>query len=297
MGLLRLAHVFTTDWEYLIHSAPGPASRIRLLGAGMRLFVKSSLTFGKRGPVEERFLGFRVTGFNTRILKFFFREIFIHGDYDFRAGREDPLILDCGANIGMATLYFMWRYPKAEVHAFEPDPDTFTLLKRNLEANGLVRAHPHQLAVSDRSGRIRFFRNDADPGCPAMSTVPDRMPRNATTVDACALSEFLDRELPGREVDLLKLDIEGAEEAVLRELARSGALARVRELVVEYHHHVGDEPSKLGSFLGNLEHAGFCYHMRATVAPFTARDRFQDVLLHCYRRHEPAAVPVARHER
>ncbi|RPI02078.1 MAG: FkbM family methyltransferase, partial [Zetaproteobacteria bacterium] len=113
----------------------------------MRLFVKSSLGFGRNGPVEERFLGLRVAGFNTRILKFFFREIFIHGDYSFAAARENPLILDCGANIGMATLYFTWRYPRAEVHAFEPDPDTFALLKRNVEANGLTRTHAHQLAV------------------------------------------------------------------------------------------------------------------------------------------------------
>jgi FkbM family methyltransferase len=296
MGLLRLAHVFTTDWDYLTHAASGPGSRRRLLWVGMRLFAKSCLGFGGSGPVEERFLGLRVTGFSTRMLKFFFREIFIHGDYDFAAAREDPLILDGGANIGMATLYFTWRYPKAEVHAFEPDPDTFALLKQNLETNGLTRAHAHQVALAGKSGRVTLFRDESDPGYPSMSTVESRMPKDATMVDAVALSAFLDRQLPGREVDLLKLDIEGAEESVIRELASSGALARVRELIVEYHHHIGDEPSKLGSFLGILEHTGFCYQLRAKAAPLTAGDRFQDVLLHCYRRDEPVPARVAPRE-
>ena len=296
MGALRLAHVFTTDWDYLLHSVHGAGTRLRLLGVGMRLFVKSSLAFWRSGPVEERFLGFRVTAFDARILKFLFREIFIHGDYGFTAAREDPLILDCGANIGMATLYFLWRYPKAEVHAFEPDPGTFALLKRNVETNGLTRTCARQLAAAGYSGRISLFRDESDPGYPAMSTVQGRMPKDATMVECVALSEYLDQHLPGRGVDLLKLDIEGAEESVIRELAASGALARVREIIVEYHHHIGDDRSKLASFLGILEDAGFCYQLQAAAVPLNTKDRFQDVLLYCYRRDDSSPARDTVHE-
>jgi FkbM family methyltransferase len=285
MGLLRLVHAFTTDWERLLHSEPDQRTRLRLVGTSLWLFAKSSLTRGRRGCVEHSLLGLRVAGFNTPILKFLFREIFVHGDYDFRASREDPLILDCGANIGMATLYFTWRYPKAEVHAFEPDPETFAFLRRNIEANGLKNAHAHCLAVSDRNGRIAFYRDESKPGYPVMSTVRVRMPKDETAVDCIMLSSFLDKELPGREVDLLKLDIEGAEQAVLRNLAGSGALARVRELIIEYHHHMGADPSRLGRFLGVLEEEGFSYQLHAKAVPLAVRDRFQDVLLYCYRRN------------
>jgi FkbM family methyltransferase len=194
----------------------------------------------------------------------------------------------------MATLYFTWRYPRAEVHAFEPDPDTFALLKRNVEANGLTRTHAHQLAVAGHSGRISLFRDESDPGYPAMSTVQGRMHKDATTVECVALSEYLDQNLPGREVDLLKIDIEGAEEPVIQELAASGALARVREIIVEYHHHIGHDRSKLAPFLRTLEGAGFCYQLHATAVPLAAKNQFQDILLYCYRRDDSTAIPNGR---
>ncbi len=284
MGLLRLAQAFTADWEHLLHSEADRRTRLRILGTSLWLFAASTLASRGGGPVEQRVMGLRVAGFNTPMLKFFFREIFVHGDYDFRPCREDPLILDCGANVGMATLYFTWRYPKAEVHAFEPDPETFALLQRNIDANGLKHAHAHALAVSDTNGSIDFYRDASNPGYPMMSTVRDRMPKERTTVACVALSSFLEEKLPGREVDLVKLDIEGAEQAVLTDLAASGALARVRELVIEYHHHMGADRSRLGPFLDVLEAAGFSYQLRAEAVPLTARNAFQDVLLYCYRK-------------
>ena len=284
MGPLRLVDVCAADWEYLRRAHGGPWRKARLAAVGLRLFVKSALTGGRRGPVEERLMGLRVAAFSTRMLRFFFREVFIHQDYDFDAGREDPLILDCGANVGMATLFFTWRYPKAEVHAFEPDPGTFALLKRNLEQNRLTRALAHRAAVCGRSGPVSLFRDESDPGSPTMSTVRGRMPKDSTTVEGITLSEFMDQSLPGRDVDLLKLDVEGAEASVIGELAASGRIARVRTIIVEYHHHIGEEGSKLGSFLGILEEAGFCYQLRASAAPRAGPGGFQDILLYCRRK-------------
>src|ERR1700693_4874079 len=56
-----------------------------------------------------------------------FEEIFIRQDYIFVSRRPDPLIIDCGSNIGMSILYFKRRYPKARIIGFEPDPATFDM--------------------------------------------------------------------------------------------------------------------------------------------------------------------------
>lgn len=293
MGLLRLAHAFTTDCDHLLHSGADPKTRLRLLATLLRLYAKPFPAHGPGAVAEARVLGFRVAGFDARILRFLFREIFVHGDYGFDASTEDPLILDCGANVGMATLYFLWRYPRAEVHAFEPDAATFSLLQRNITVNGLNAARAHQAAVSDRDGQIAFYRDDSDPGHPMMSTMPGRMRGTDATVESVALSSFLERELPEREIDFLKLDIEGAEDAVLRDLAESGAIHRVRELVVEYHHHLGNAPSRLGAFLGRLEAAGFSYQLRAKAVPLAVRGRFQDVLVYGHREGQPQGAALA----
>ena len=282
MGLSRLMNAFTTDCEHVARSRAAWSTRLRLLGTLLRLYAMP-LAGAPHGGVERRILGFRIAAFDARILRFLYREIFIHRDYDFEAARPDPVVLDCGANIGMATLFFVWRYPDAEVHAFEPDPATFAFLERNIESNGLNNAHPHRVALSDAPGHVAFYRDASNPGHPMMSTVRTRMPGDEMVVEAITLSSFLDREIPGREVDLLKLDVEGAEGAVLADLASSGSLSRVRELVIEYHHHMGGEPSRLGKFIATLEEAGFSYQIRTQAFPLGASHQFQDVLLYCYR--------------
>jgi tRNA1(Val) A37 N6-methylase TrmN6 len=44
-------------------------------------------------------------------------------------------VFDCGANIGFATIFFKWLFPKARIYAFEPDPATYALLEKNVKTN------------------------------------------------------------------------------------------------------------------------------------------------------------------
>jgi predicted O-methyltransferase YrrM len=53
--------------------------------------------------------------------------------YRFNSLITKPLILDCGANVGVSVLYFKRLYPDAEIIAFEPDEDVFAILKQNYE--------------------------------------------------------------------------------------------------------------------------------------------------------------------
>ena len=66
-------------------------------------------------------------------------ELFLNESYKFipRSEKNDPIIIDCGANIGVSVVYFKKLFPKSKIIAFEPDPFLFKYLKKNIEKNGL----------------------------------------------------------------------------------------------------------------------------------------------------------------
>jgi FkbM family methyltransferase len=74
-----------------------------------------------------------------------------------------PAIFDCGANIGMATLYFKWLYPNARIEAFEADPTAFAVLEMNIARNRLTNVTAHNCALWDENGQIEFFVDRAQP--------------------------------------------------------------------------------------------------------------------------------------
>jgi hypothetical protein len=98
-------------------------------------------------------------------------------------------------------------------------------------------------------------------------------------VEAVRLSEFV-RE----EVDFLKMDIEGAEAEVLEELAEADKLRLVREMVIEYHHHIDPGEDHLGATLRLLEQNGFGYEIAAYPERPMRRERFLDLLVYAYRK-------------
>jgi hypothetical protein len=83
-------------------------------------------------------------------------------------------------------------------------------------------------------------------------------------------------------VDFLKLDVEGAEHRVLSDLVQSRKIRAIRQMVIEYHHRIGHQKSRLGEFLAMLEHAGFEYQIEAGLYPGASRDTVQDLLIAAY---------------
>ena len=70
---------------------------------------------------------------------------------------------------------------------------------------------------------------------------------------------------------------------MLRDLASTGRLKAVREMLVEFHHKIGGERAKLGHFLSTLETQGFDYQVDAVCMPLYAPGRFQNIMLYVYR--------------
>src|SRR5436190_6825561 len=70
-----------------------------------RLQLKNRLTRKKNTIIRESFSGYKVSAYDYSALSFLFNEVFIANDYYFKSSSKQPLILDCGANIGMSVLY------------------------------------------------------------------------------------------------------------------------------------------------------------------------------------------------
>lgn len=240
------------------------------------------------GPCRVRIAGFEVASLSADQLAFLHQEIFVELAYYFRTARPDPLIVDGGSNIGVSVIFFKTLYPDARVLAFEPAERAYELLSRN--AGALPGVELHRVALGRENAVVSFYGEQDDPTWLRQSTRPERpsAPRQ-TRVEQRRLSEFLDGE-----VDLLKLDIEGAEEEVVGELAESGAMERVQQLIVEYHHQLDPDRDSIGAFLERLRALGFHYQLSARERikdRDTLKPRFQDVLVHAYRR-QPHAPPL-----
>lgn len=221
--------------------------------------------------------GFRVSYCTYRSLHHLFRELFVGQEYGWSLDTPRPRIVDCGSNIGMSVLYFKWMYPEAQITAFEPDPEAFACLEANVRDNKLSGVDLHRKAVAGQAGALDFFVDPGHPGSLQMSLNPGRQAREAHRVDAVVLSGFLDQP-----VDLLKLDVEGAEVDVIRELISSGAIRRVRRMAIEYHHHLDAGQDAFSVLLRMLEDAGFGYQLHARHCRPVEPRRFQDVLVFAY---------------
>jgi FkbM family methyltransferase len=226
-------------------------------------------------PGQTR-MGFRVNHFDRPTLNHLYREIFCRQHYYFRADKTAPVVLDCGANLGMASLYFKWLYPESRVQAFEPDPATFKLLQENIKQNHLD-VDAHNCALWDEDTEVDFYVDSTKPGTLLMSTDRTRGQGGPIKVPGRKLSEFIEGP-----VDFLKLDVEGAEHRVLRDLVSAGKLESIRQMVVEYHHRIGQQKSRLAGFLNELERAGFEYQIHASLYPVTSKNVFQDILIAAY---------------
>jgi FkbM family methyltransferase len=222
-----------------------------------------------------------VTGFSIPSLAFLHREIFVDLQYYFATQLKAPFIVDGGSNIGMSVLFFKTLYPQARVLAFEPAQRAHDLLVRNVEANGLRDVEVHRLALGREDGEVAFFEDPEDPATFRMSTRSGRLPGTASSVEQRRLSQLV-----GEDVELLKLDVEGAEDDVIAELVDSGAIAQIRQLIVEYHHQLDPERDFLGRFLERLREQGFRYQIGArenVAARASGKPVFQDVLVYARR--------------
>jgi FkbM family methyltransferase len=250
--------------------------KFRILWAYFRLLF---LGCPRRAFGTTGIAGFKVSYPSLPSLRYLFREIFLRQEYQFTTATPKPFIIDCGANIGLAALYFKALYPAAELLAFEPDPDAFVCLSSNVAQNGLGGIALRNAALAGEDGEIVLYASSSGPGGLNVSVHKARSGGEPRRVTACKLSTFITRP-----VDLLKMDIEGAESEVLAELRSSGKLPLVSRIVLEYHHHISAASDALSGLLEILESSGFGYQLSGSLARPLRPGGFQDILIYAYRK-------------
>jgi FkbM family methyltransferase len=149
-------------------------------------------------------------------------------------------ILDLGAHVGLTSRFFRARYPQARIVAVEPDPAAARLAQRNLRGSGVELIN---LAVAPTAGTVTLYRPVGQSW--ASSTVTGRgEPIEVPAIQLDSLIEELG------EVSILKLDIEGAEHAIL---AASQRLDAIDCIVGEVHPVSGASTERFFATLAGFE--------------------------------------------
>ena len=186
--------------------------------------------------------------------------------------RPGDTYVDVGAYIGYYTVIASKLVGQSgRVIAFEPDPRNFALLKRNVETNGCTNVILEQLALSDRPGSIKLFLHDVSKG--SHSIVEFAGAAGTVEVEAVPLDDYLAEW--ERQIDVVKIDTEGAEAIILDGMRGTFKRYRNARLLMEFYpYKLRRSGREAESLLEELRSLGFRFYnvdeKELEVVPVTA---------------------------
>ena len=157
-----------------------------------------------------------------------YRQVLLHGEYDFDLPFDPKIIIDAGANTGMTSIYFANRYPGAKVIAVEAEAANFAMLARNVRPYPSIV--PIHAALWNRDGEISVGEPDPATGASGEWGFVTREGPGAK-VRAMTMRTLM-QEAGAESADLVKMDIEGAEMEAFEDSTWSGGL---KCLMIELH--------------------------------------------------------------
>lgn len=184
------------------------------------------------------------------------RCLYLTGEFDrstfevlFRHARPGDMLLDIGANIGYMSACFLKNVPDSRVVAVDPQPGVVDLLKTNLSQFG-DRARVAPVALSDRDGDGFMQIDQVNRGA---SKLVGEQANGVQRVETWS-PEHLVEAFGLERIDIVKIDVEGHEETVLRAL--QGTIARFRPRLILFEDHT-DKAAPTSSIGGQLAALGY----------------------------------------
>lgn len=202
------------------------------------------------------------------------REIFVDLSYFCEIDNDSPVIFDIGSNIGISMLFFKKLYPDATVYCFEPDPDTFGILEKNVKGNNLKNVFIINAGVSNYTGRASFYVPSWSSGSSSLflkkleiekgfadRTISTEKTITEKEVKVLRCSQFIE-EKGISHIDLLKIDAEGAEGKIISDI--EPFLNRIDSLIMEFHYSKNFTENRLSQIIATLEKADFIVSIKPT---------------------------------
>ena len=202
--------------------------------------LKRYLSFGEAASVYLKMKTGNWNNFDLKKLKHSFslrnnpfdfatlEEVILKEEYNLNIKFNPSTIIDGGANIGLTSVFFANKYPQADIVAVEPEEGNFEMLSKNTKKYariGLIRAgiwsHPAILSVIDEGKGNNSF------------TVIEVLSPQADSINAISIYDIM-QERSWDTIDILKLDIEGAEKNVFGKDFEKW-LPMVKILIIEFH--------------------------------------------------------------
>lgn len=171
-----------------------------------------------------------------------FREIFLEKEYDLDLPHPVKFIIDGGANVGVSTLFFKIRYPEARIIAVEPEKENYKLLKKNsadfdgitcLKAGIWHKSANLSIVSSENFGEWGF----------QLKEMSERTSSGSAGVKCYSIDELLEKFSFPR-IDILKLDIEGAEKMIFSSRSPQAWLTKCRTIIIELHDFIDPQISQ-----------------------------------------------------
>lgn len=178
-----------------------------------------------------------------------YEQIFVRRDYDFSVAVQPEVIIDAGANVGVASIYFANKFPDATIIAIEPEQSNYELLKKN------TAPYPHVVPVQGALWNKNEEVIVIDPGLGNwgfMTVIKhlSRDPRSNTCHAVMGVTiDKLMADYNLSKIDILKVDIEGAEKEVFSDT--SPWIDAVESIVIELHDRL--KAGCNSSFYGGLD--------------------------------------------
>ena len=166
-----------------------------------------------------------------------FKHIFVHGDYKFDINPEPQTIIDAGANIGLASVYFTNKYPQARIIAIELAPSNFEQLLKNTGNYANIKAV--NAGLWHRNETLKFKEEGVSPWG---YKVENEIEEECISVPGITMDEIIEKHNINL-IDILKVDIEGAEVELFSQNFENW-LPNVRCLVIETHDRSREESTK-----------------------------------------------------